>query len=83
MSDDDTTNGEGVDEADEKDERDEVVMQDRRVEVEIEGDEGPGVGEGEKADEGVRGVLVVFATVLHDVESAKGGREGSALVLAL
>lgn len=68
MRDNNLTNGIGVDKADVKDERDEVVVQYDWLKVEIERDKSPREEVREQAVEGREGVLGCFAADLHHIE---------------
>lgn len=70
MGDDDLADGVGVDEADIEDKGDEVVVQDDRLEVEIEGDEDPGHEIRYEAVEGFVSGLGALSADIQDVESA-------------
>ena len=59
-----------VEQADEENEGDEVVVQDRRLQVEVGGYQGPGVEEGEVAEEGAVRVLGARAACFYHVLGA-------------
>lgn len=70
MGDDDLTDGVGVDKTDVEDKGDEVVVQDYGLQVEVDGDEGPGDEVREETVEWGDGVLGGLAAGLHHVEGA-------------
>lgn len=70
VGDDDAADGVSVYEAGVEDEGDEVVVEDFGLEVEVGGDEDPGGGEGEEAEEGDAGTLATGAAGFHHVEGA-------------
>lgn len=73
MRDNHSTNGIRVHESGVEDERNEMVVQDNRLQVEICRDEGPCSCESEETVEGVTGVLAASATGFHDVVCAGNG----------
>lgn len=70
MCDDDLTDGVGVDEPNVEDKGDEMVVEDDGLEVEVEGDEGPGCEVRKETIERFDGVFGFFAAVLHYVVGA-------------
>lgn len=72
MRDNDLTDRIGVDQTDVEDKGNEMVVQNDGLEVEVDGDEGPGGEIREEAVQGGNGVFGFLATSLHHVESALG-----------
>lgn len=75
MGGDHLADGVGVHKTDEEDEGDEVLVQNLRVQAEVDDDEGPGAEEGREAEEGFVGGLAAFASRIEDVADALDGVE--------